>query len=186
MRRLTSEEVRDSILSVAGTLNQKAGGPPVYPPIPREVLASQSVPGKGWPVSNAREATRRSVFVHVKRSLLVPILAIHDAADTDLSCPVRYTTTVPTQALGLLNGAFANEQADHFADRLRREAPASLKSQVELALKLATTREPDPGEVERDVRFLKSLGSEGGLDPPQALKQYCLMILNTNAFLYLD
>ena len=186
MRRLTAEEVRDSILSVAGTLNQKAGGPPVHPPIPREVLAGQSVPGQGWPLSNARDASRRSVFVHVKRSLLVPILATHDAADTDLSCPVRYTTTVPTQALGLLNGSFANLQAAHFAERLRREAPASLENQVQLALKLTTAREPDPSEVRRDVVFLKSLESEGGLDVARALTQYCLMILNTNAFLYLD
>ncbi len=111
MRRLTAEEVRDSILAVSGTLNLKAGGPSVYPPIPREVLAGQSVPGQGWSTSPPAEAARRSVYVHVKRSLLVPILATHDAADTDFSCPVRYTTTVPTQALGLLNGAFANEQA---------------------------------------------------------------------------
>jgi Protein of unknown function (DUF1549)/Protein of unknown function (DUF1553)/Planctomycete cytochrome C len=186
MRRLSAEEVRDSILTAAGTLNQKAGGPPVHPPIPREVMAGQSVPGQGWPVSNAREATRRSVFVHVKRSLLVPILATHDAADTDLSCPVRYTTTVPTQALGLLNGTFANEQAAHFAERLRREAPASLESQVQLALKLTTAREPDHDDVRRDVAFLKSLEAEGRLHPTQALTQYCLMILNMNAFFYLD
>ena len=111
MRRLTAEEVRDSILAVSGTLNLKAGGPSVYPPIPREVMAGQSVPGQGWSTSPPAEAARRSVYVHVKRSLLVPIMATHDAADTDFSCPVRYTTTVPTQALGLLNGAFANEQA---------------------------------------------------------------------------
>jgi len=186
MRRLTAEEVRDSILSVAGTLNQKAGGPPVHPPIPREILAGQSVPGQGWPVSSAAEAARRSVYVHVKRSLLVPILATHDAADTDLSCPVRYTTTVPTQALGLLNGSFTNEQATHFAARLGREAPASHESQVRLALKLTTAREPEPAEVRQDVAFLKGLASAGGLGPRDALTQYCLMVLNTNAFLYLD
>jgi hypothetical protein len=122
----------------------------------------------------------------VKRSLLVPILATHDAADTDLSCPVRYTTTVPTQALGLLNGEFANEQAAHFANRLKREAPSSVERQVRLALKLTTARDPDDGEMRRDVTFVKSLTTEGGLDPAEALSQYCLMILNTNAFLYLD
>ena len=87
MRRLTAEEVRDSILAVSGTLNLKAGGPSVYPPIPREVLAGQSVPGQGWPTSPPDEAARRSVYVHVKRSLLVPILATHDAADTDFELP---------------------------------------------------------------------------------------------------
>jgi hypothetical protein len=57
---------------------------------------------------------------HVKRSLTVPILASFDAADTDASCPVRFATTQPTQALGLLNSAFVNEQARRFAASLRR------------------------------------------------------------------
>jgi mono/diheme cytochrome c family protein len=186
MRRLTAEEVRDSILSVAGTLNLKAGGPPVHPPIPQEVMAGQSVPGQGWSVSPAAESARRSVFVHVKRSLLVPILATHDAADTDLSCPVRYTTTVPTQALGLLNGSFANEQAARFAERLTREAPEGLDRQVRLALELTTARNPNEHEVERDVAFVKNIAIEGSLDQARALSQYCLMILNANAFLYVD
>jgi hypothetical protein len=126
------------------------------------------------------------LIFNVKRSLLVPILATHDAADTDLSCPVRYTTTVPTQALGLLNGSFANEQAAHFAARLRREAREGLESQVRLALRLTTARNPDDDEVARDVAFVKRIRSEGGLDSPRALQHYCLLILNTNAFLYLD
>ena len=186
MRRLTAEEVRDSILSVAGTLNVKADGPPVHPPIPQEVLAGQSVPGQGWPVSPPAEAARRSIFVHVKRSLQVPILATHDAADTDLSCPVRYTTTVPTQALGLLNGSFANQQAARWAERLRRDAPAGIESQVRLALKLSTGRNPNDDEVQRDVTFVQSIAAAGGIDPAAALSQYCLLLLNTNAFLYLD
>ena len=186
MRRLTAEEVRDSMLSVAGNLNLKAGGPAVYPPIPPEVMAGQSVPGQGWPVSSPLESSRRSIFVHVKRSLLVPILATHDSADTDLSCPVRYTTTVPTQALGLLNGSFANDQAARFAERLTHEAPESLESQIRLALKLTTSRKPENLEVTRDVAFVNQIASEGRLNAAEALTQYCLLALNTNAFLYLD
>ncbi len=186
MRRLTAEEVRDSILTVSGELLLKPGGPSVYPPIPREVLAGQSVPGQGWPVSPPDEAARRSIYVHIKRSLLVPILATHDAADTDSSCPVRYTTTVPTQSLGLLNGAFANEQAAHLADRLRREAPDDSAAQVRRAVRLTTAREPGPEEVRRDVAFIRSLEQTAGLDERAALSQYALLVLNANAFLYLD
>src|SRR5262249_20159198 len=120
-RRLAAEEVRDSVLAVSGRLSLRRGGPSVYPPLPREVLAGQSVPGQGWGRATPEEASRRSVYVHVKRSLLVPILSQHDQADTDSSCPVRYTTTVPTQALGMLNGQFTNEQAGFLAERLRRE-----------------------------------------------------------------
>ena len=55
MRRLTAEEIRDSILAVSGKLNLKMYGPGVYPEIPREVLAGQSVPGNGWGTSPPEE-----------------------------------------------------------------------------------------------------------------------------------
>src|SRR5207253_6618064 len=132
-------------------------GPSVYPPIPKEVLAGQSRPGDGWPTSNAEQSTRRSVYVHVKRSLLVPILAQHDQADTDSSCPVRYTTTVATQALGMLNGQFSNEQAAALAERLRKEAPGDLEAQVRRAVRLTTGRTPGAEEVKKDVAFVKTL-----------------------------
>jgi hypothetical protein len=186
MRRLTAEEVRDSILAVSGRLNPKAGGPSVFPPIPDEVKAGQSRPGEGWPTSPPAEAARRSVYVHVKRSLSVPIMATHDAADTDFSCPVRYTTTVPTQALGLLNGAFCNEQAGFFANRLTRDAPDDLAKKVRRAILLTTGREPDPGELKGDVAFINRLIDEEHLSAREALNQYCLLALNANAFLYLD
>jgi hypothetical protein len=186
MRRLTSEEVRDSTLTVSGTLRDKAGGPSVCPPIPREVLAGQSIPGNGWATSPPAESARRSIYVHVKRSLLVPILAAHDAADTDSSCPVRYTTTVPAQALGLLNGQFANEQAEHFAASLRKEWPGDRRAQIQRAIRLTTGAHPSSDEVTRDLAWTDSLIRESRLTEQAALTQYCLMALSANAFLYLD
>jgi hypothetical protein len=180
MRRLTAEEVRDSILAVSGKLNLKSGGPSVYPPIPREVLQGQSMPGNGWGKSPLDEACRRSIYVHVKRSLLVPILSVHDQADTDSSCPVRYTTTVPTQALGMLNGEFTNEQATAFAERLRREAPGDVAAQVKRAIRLTTARIAKDDEVARDVAFVRELNND------DALRLYCLLMLNANEFVYLD
>jgi hypothetical protein len=183
MRRLTAEEIRDSLLAISGTLNLKAGGLSVYPPIPQEVLAGQSMPGSGWPTSPPEESARRSVYVHVKRSLLVPVLAVHDQADTDNSCPVRFTTTVPTQALGMLNGAFTNEQAAALAARLGREAPGDLAGQVRRAIRLTTGRAPPADELDRDVAFVRGLEAKGVAEP---LKQYCLLALNTNEFVYVD
>jgi mono/diheme cytochrome c family protein len=186
MRRLTAEEVRDSILAVSGQLNPKAGGPSVYPPIPREVLQGQSMPGNGWGKSPPEEASRRSVYVHVKRSLLVPILAVHDQADTDSSCPVRYTTTVPTQALGMLNGEFTNEQAGAFAERLRREAPGDLAAQVKRAIRLTSARIPKDEEVAHDAVFVRELAERQKRSEHDALRLYCLLTLNANEFVYLD
>ena len=70
------------------------------------MLAGQSVPGDGWGKSPPEEQARRSVYIHVKRSLLVPILDGFDLAETDRAAPVRFATTQPTQALGMLNGEF--------------------------------------------------------------------------------
>jgi hypothetical protein len=111
------------------------------------------------------------------------VLAVHDQADTDNSCPVRFTTTVPTQALGMLNGEFVNEQAAAFAQRLAREVPDDLTGQVRHAIRLTTGRRPSDDEVRRDVAFIRGLEAKGVADP---LKRYCLLALNTNEFVYLD
>jgi hypothetical protein len=186
MRRQTAEEVRDAMLAVSGHLNLKMGGPSIYPPIPREVLAGQSRPGQGWRTSSPDEAVRRSVYIHIKRSLLVPLLAQFDLADTDASCPVRFTTTVPTQALGMLNGDFSNEQATALAQRLTREVPAGLADRIRRAIRLTTGRVPAADEVNQDVAFVKELQVQNRLGEFEALRFYCLMVLNANEFLYLD
>ncbi len=186
MRRLTAEEVRDSMLAVSGTLNLKQFGPSTYPKIPKEVLAGQSVPGQGWPTSPPEEANRRSIYAHVKRSLRVPILIGFDQPDPDSSCPVRYVTTVPTQSLGLLNGEFANEQAELFAQRLQKERSGDLAAQVTRAIRLTTGRKPTAEEVKADVAFIRRLQDNHQLTEKQALTQYCLLCLNTNEFIYLD
>ncbi|MCS6863607.1 MAG: PSD1 and planctomycete cytochrome C domain-containing protein [Gemmataceae bacterium] len=186
MRRLTAEEIRDSILAVSGTLNLKQFGPSTYPKIPKEVLAGQSVPGQGWPTSPPEEANRRSIYAHVKRSLRVPILLGFDQPDPDSSCPVRYVTTVPTQSLGLLNGEFANEQAELFAQRLQKEHPNDRAAQVTRAIRLTTGRQPTAEEVKADVAFIQRLEDKHRLTAKQALTQYCLLCLNANEFIYLD
>ena len=186
-RRLDAEEVRDSVLAVCGNLNlQRIGGPSIYPVIPKEVLAGQSRPGDGWNTSPPGERDRRSVYIHVKRSLAVPILNAFDAADTDASCPVRFTTTQPAQALALLNSDFLNEQAGVFADDLRRRAGDDPAKQVRLALWPTLQREPSAGEVERGICFLARMRQRHRFPPEEALRSFCLLALNLNGFLYLD
>ena len=186
MRRLTAEEIRDSILAVSGRINLQLGGPSVYPPIPREVLAGQSVPGAGWGKATPEEASRRSVYIHVKRSLAVPLLSLNDAADTDSSCPVRYTTTVPTQALGMLNGEFTNEQAGFLAKRVAAEKPGDLAAQCRMASLLVSSRPLSDADLRDDLKLIADLRERHGLSADAALTQYCLLLLNTNAFVYLD
>ena len=185
MRRLTSEEIRDSLLAVTGQLNAKMYGPGVYPVIPDEVKAGQSVPGAGWRKSPVEDQNRRSIYVHVKRSLLLPILESFDQAETDRSSPVRFATTQPTQALGMLNGSFLNEQAVALAARLERDAGVTIDERVKLGLRLVTDRVPTADEVARGVNLIADLRTQG-VPADEALATFCLVALNLDEFIYLD
>jgi hypothetical protein len=185
-RRLTAEEIRDSILAVGGSLNPRMYGPGVFPEIPREVLAGQSIPGNGWGKSPPAEQNRRSVYVHVKRSLLTPLLERFDIAETDRSTPVRFTTTQPTQALLMLNSDFMSRQAAVLARRVRREAGSDVDQHVRRALHLVMARPPSHAEVTRGVRLIQKLQEADGASTDMALRYFCLVGLNLNEFVYLD
>jgi mono/diheme cytochrome c family protein len=186
MRRLEAEEVRDSILAVNGRLNVTMHGPGVFPKIPAAVLAGQSRPGDGWGKSPPQDECRRSIYIHQKRSLVHPLLAALDVPDGDASCPARFTTTQSTQALGMMNSEFLNDEARAFAARLRKEAGDGVGEQVKLALRLALCHEPAKPDVERGVKFVRAMEQDLHVAPDIALDQFCLLVLNLNEFVYLD
>ncbi|MEQ1633037.1 MAG: DUF1553 domain-containing protein, partial [Planctomycetota bacterium] len=184
-RRLTAEEVRDAMLATAGVLRLELGGESVFPPLPAAVLATASRPEDAWGEANEVQRNRRSLYVHVKRSLLEPLLSGFDMADTDSSCPVRYATVQPTQALMLLNGDFAHQTAQQFAERLQRER-SDLRSRVERGLWLATARAPVAADIDRLCTLAADLQKDHGKTEQEALQRICLLLLNCNEFLYLD
>lgn len=184
-RRLTAEEIRDSILAVNGTLNLETGGPGVYPKLPQAILATSSRPDSAWGESPPDQAARRSVYIHAKRSLLNPMLTSFDLADTDLTCPVRFVTTQPTQALTMLNSEFMNEQASIFADRLFAEHDG-LEEIVRRGLELTLLRQADEREIAEGVRLINDLQEIEGHDRDYAVSCFCLVLLNLNEFVYLD
>jgi hypothetical protein len=185
LRRLGAEEVRDAVLAVNGRLNPQMYGPGFYEEISAEVLAGQSRPGSGWGKSPPDQQARRAVYIHVKRSLLTPLLEAFDLADPDSTCDARFVTTQPAQALAMLNGKFMNDQAAHFAERLRREAGEDRVAQIRRAWQLAVGREPDEAS-RRDALALFDTLQQHGVPAEQALDYYCLLVYNLNEFLYLD
>ncbi len=192
-RRLEAEIVRDAMLAVSGELNLEVGGPSVYPKLPREVLEGQSRPGEGWGASDARETLRRSVYIFSKRSLGVPELELLDAPDTTSSCEQRDVSTTGPQALTFLNGEFARARARHFADRLVQEAGPESGKQITRAFQLALGRLPNREELRSSLDFLKQVqtGSAAALESdatPQvrALQAFCLVLLNSNEFFYVE
>jgi mono/diheme cytochrome c family protein len=186
LRRLTSEEIRDSILLASGKLNlDDMFGPSIFPKLPDEVLQGQSMPGDGWGDSPPDQQNRRAVYIHVKRSMQVPLLASHDMSDTDFTCPVRFVTTQPTQALNMLNSQFSGAAARDLAALVRREHPEDISAQIARAFRRVTQRSADPAELAKLEEHRQGWLADG-LTPDAALDQLCLMLLNLNEFMYVD
>ncbi|MCA9259934.1 MAG: DUF1553 domain-containing protein, partial [Planctomycetales bacterium] len=186
LHRLSAEEVRDSVLAVSGRLNRGLYGPSFYSLISADAMSTQSRPGDGWGTSSPRERSRRSVYIHVKRSLVTPLLSAFDFPDTDVSCEARFMTTQPAQALSMVNGAFLNEQAAALAERVRSEAGDAVQSQTRRAIELALQRDAEPEEVSAGLDLIERMRSVHGVDDDAALKMWCLTVLNLNEFMYLD
>jgi hypothetical protein len=186
LRRLSAEELRDSLLAANGTINLELGGPGVRPPLPEEVLATSSRPHDVWPLTPEPSWTRRSVYMHQKRSIQDPLLAVFDQADIDNPCPVRFATVQPTQSLILFNGDFANDQARRLADRARDAAPGSGRDRAAAAIRFAYGRTATVTELDAAERFMARLADEGVPDADRALDLFALMLVNSNEFLHVD
>ncbi|MBI1353908.1 MAG: DUF1553 domain-containing protein [Acidobacteria bacterium] len=188
-RRLEVEPIRDSMLAVSGRLNPAMYGPSMYPYVPPAALEGSSDPDKIWKPFDERDASRRTVYAFVKRSMIVPMLEVLDLCDTTKSSAQRSTTAVPTQALTLFNGEFVNRQARYFAERLVEEVGSDPAAQIDRAFRLALARPPKPEERDALLAFLRSEAeAEQAADSPafEALVQMCRVVFNMNEFVYPD
>jgi len=138
------------------------------------------------PGSGLAAAEQQIRAAEARIALQAAVVEGFDLAETDRPSPVRFTSTQPTQALAMLNGAFLNEQAAALADRLGREAGDDVSAQVRLALRLVTGREPSEADVGRGMDLVESLSKREGIGPEGARKAFCLVALNLNEFLYVD
>ena len=188
LRRLEAEAIRDVILSASGRLNLQAGGAPFFPAIPKSVRESY-LQGK-WVMTKEEPSTwRRSVYAYLKRGLKYPMFEVHDQPDPNVTCEMRNTTTVPTQALTLLNNEFVLIQARHFAERVKREAGDDLMKQVRVLYRIGLSREPAQKELDNFLAFLQrqrvSHGSAEGAGLA-ALTDLAHVMLNANEFVYIN
>ncbi|MDQ2945271.1 MAG: DUF1549 and DUF1553 domain-containing protein, partial [Acidobacteriota bacterium] len=172
-QRLDAETIRDSILEVSGGLNREMGGKPVFPMLQKDVLASMSY-GIWKQSEDGPKVWRRSVYVYRKRGLPYPLLDIFDLPNQNISCGARNVSTVPTQALTLMNDSFVLRQAQLFANRVEETAVANPKAQIELAYELALARPPEGAELEMALEFLKT----------HKLVDLTHVLFNLNEFLY--
>jgi hypothetical protein len=175
-RRLDADAIRDSILAVSGDLNLKMGGPSIIPPLTKEEILAARMPYLWPPHPDPAEHNRRTIYLQMKRSLTLPMLAIFDAPDTATSCPQRETSTVAPQALALMNSEFNQAQADHFGARVRKQAGDDPTAQVETAWNVAFGRQPSAAERKTALDYLSR----------NSLPRLCLLIFNMSELIYVD
>jgi hypothetical protein len=173
IQRLEGEIVRDNIMSVAGSIDLKMGGPAIFPHVEEESLKAL-FRGIWRNHDDGPEVWRRSVYIYQKRALVYPMLQTFDMPDQSQAFGARYVSTVPTQALTLMNDDFVNRQAQLFADRLQKEAGSDVGKQIDLAYRLALTRPPTPTELSIATDMV---GSSSLLD-------FANVMLNLSEFLY--
>jgi len=173
-QRLEAEVLRDQIMASAGTLNAKMFGPAIFPELPQEVLESTD---KGiWrKMADGPEVWRRSVYVYRKRGLPLPFFEVFDMPDQNITCGRRNVSTVPTQALTLMNNDWVIKQSARLADRVATEAGADPAARVKLLYQLAVARQPEAAELEKGVAFLRE----------RSLSDLAHVMLNLNEFIYL-
>jgi hypothetical protein len=177
--RLEGEAIRDSVLAVSGRLNLAHGGPPVYPPLPKGLDEKvQSV--DTWETSTGADAQRRSIYIFQRRAQFVPFLETFDAPVFNSTCERRRNSITALQALSMYDSDFVNEEAPHFAERVRRDAGSDEVGQIRRAFEIALARVPTDSELSDVRKFLHTVGKG---DPLVGL---CRVLLNSNEFIFMD
>ena len=179
-RRLTSEEIRDSVQFISGTLNTRMGGPGVRITLEPEVLDlifTEAEPDGLWltPAKKSEEA-RRSVYLLAKRNVKVPLLEAFDQPDLLNPCSKRPDSTHAPQALIMWNSPWMRDQARLTGKRASLAGPTS-EQQVE-ALFLYIYNRPST-LAERSLALNAAKSSNG-------LTDLALAMYNSNGFLYAD
>ena len=180
-RRLEAEAVRDAVLAVSGRLNPEQFGLPIFPPLPDGLAEEVKYDNSKWATQDGPEGRKRSVYIYQQRSMTMPFMQTFDSVVCDASRDRRQVSVTPLQALAMYNGRFANEEATHFAARVRKDAGESPVAQIQLAFKTALGREPAPEESERMQALMRS-STEGS----DAVAAVCRVLLNANEFVYVE
>ncbi len=187
-RRLDAESIRDAALAVGGRLDlTRPDGSPV---------SEAGVGFVGRNISEERintETPHRSVYLPIVRSLLPDSLALFDFADPSLISGKREITTVPSQALYMMNSDFVIENADAMASLLFSEMKLRGPELARAAFVRAYSRPPTEEEVEETLTYVKEFlaaAKDSGIPPEKAgqlaLTTFCQSLISSAEFRYLN
>ena len=197
-RRLSAEEVRDTILAVSGQLDRAGGTTESADVLWKEAEVQDEKRGFAPNRMQAdhpfyTDFRKRSVYLPVVRNILPDVLALFDAADPNNVTAVRNDTTVPSQSLFLLNSRFVREQSLHFAKLLLADEKATDEQRCQRAHRLALGRPPSDEELASARQYLDAyLQATAAQARPEAERRmsawqsYCQALFCSNEFLYVE
>jgi len=181
-KRLEAEEIRDSLLVASGKLEEKLGGPSVFPPVPANLVTGNSnLDGSPlWKVSkDPHDHNRRSIYVFTRRSIPYPLLETFDMASAQEVHSKRDVTTTPLQALALYHSDVVFGWSQALAGRVISEAGNDEAAQLDRLYQILFARSPYQSEKDTLQAFLssqekvikeKALTGKFGLNVPTGLK----------------
>ena len=169
--RLDLEAMRDSLLAVSGQLDRKPGGPSV------ELTSTPFSP-------------RRTVYGFIDRQNLQGLFRTFDFSSPDASSAQRFRTTIPQQALFMMNSPFVIEQAKAFAKRPELADEKDTSTKIKKIYRILFNRAPTPDELSISLRFFSNIESIRLTSPnPNGLtpwEEYLQAQLMTNEFCFID
>jgi hypothetical protein len=160
-RRLTAEELRDSLLSVTGELRDSKGGLPIKPEINMEValqprMIQFSLAPAYQPDSTPEKRNRRTIYAYRVRGMANPFLELFNQPNPNDSCEMRDSAAVSPQAFTLLNSEMITDRSIAFAKNLK-EASSDQEEQITQAFKRALGRSPDGVEMNRLTKYMAEM-----------------------------
>ena len=176
-RRLDAESIRDSILAASGRLDLQ---PPAGSPLSS---MTDTDLGRAARTILKTDSRHRSLYLPIVRDMLPEVLDLFDFAEPSLVVAAREVTTVPSQALYMLNSPFIQENAAAFAKRFEGTS-ADPKERITAAYLLAFSRPPTAAEITRAESYLKTHAVERGGSPESALTTFCQALFASAEFRY--
>ncbi len=180
-RRLEVEAIRDTLLSVSGELDRTIGGAPfegiaTLSPSPQALMANRRT---------YESSKRRSVYLPIVRTNVYKLFTLFDFPNPAFPTGNRQTTTLPTQAMFLMNSAWVSKLSTAMASRITKSTGDSI-DRVNLAYKLCYSRMPTETEVTDAIDFINQYGEESEEARADAWSAFCQLLFLSNEFTYIN
>jgi hypothetical protein len=183
VRRLEAEAIRDAILAVSGRLSRTISGPSVLPHL------TAHMEGRGRPASGPLDTDgRRTIYINARRNFPVPMLVAFDYPINFSTNGRRVVSTVPEQAMTLMNDPFIVQQSERWAGRALAEPGKTFEQRVDALYQAAFSRSPSDAELRHAMAFLKEQKGRYGceIDDPKTWTDLCHVLINVKEFIFIE